>query len=145
MDRKFVSISTISSRIDNILKTYDEQQQRLKKYESYISDESSSQNTSMTNSEHSLGETSGQSGDLTGSIELKSIVDENSFKYNNITNNEGDDEIESNSSDSCPIGQKRIKKSWMNVKSCRTDKTKLKTNKNLRIKKSGCLQRGSKK
>lgn len=129
MDRKFITLSTIRNRIQNILNTYNEQQQRVQKYDPNNSVETASHNTSSTNSENSIENVTDQSENLTASIEFQSTISEDSLRCNNISSNE-------DTSDSGQNDRKSVKNSRITAKSCRAHRFKLKPNKNSHKKKS---------
>lgn len=136
MDRKFITISTIRNRIRDILNTYNEQQQRVQKYDPNNSDGTASHNTSSTNSDLSFEKAAEQSEDPAASIEFQSTISEDPLGYKNATNNEDGDENGANTSNSCQNDRKSVKKIRVTARECRAHRFKLKPNKNAHKKKN---------
>lgn len=102
MDRKFVTISTIRNRIQEVLDTYTEQQHRVEQYVPYNSDDtSSSKNSSLSNSEKSFTDLvnhSVHSNEATSAFGYNS--NSNGYRCTTNSNENYDDDDDDSDSDS---------------------------------------------
>lgn len=121
MDRKFITLSTIRQRIETVLKTYNEQQKRLQRYDPCNSDDAASQNISSTNSEYSCDDATEQPKDFELSTGFQSTKrSEDSLKFNRFKNGKaGENKTKAATSSSCKNNRKSMKKSRASAKSRR--------------------------